>query len=160
MRSMYKIFFIMLAVAFVCVGCAKDPFQPPEEMYNPDGSIKKSLILEHVDYPRETALIIRLASYELVERAEVITPQQYEDYVRSLMEYIQSPSSTYFELFMNVQEKVEFLNNEVSGEIFILSGVLMDIGSNKIEIYEGDKILLMYHLQDHLETALYMQRNQ
>jgi len=153
-----RVVLVFVLVLFFTSCAMTGEWQPPQEMYNEDGSLKKSLILDYVDYPRETALLIRLTSYELVERAEVISPQEYEDYIRWLMDYVENPEITYFELYKEVQEKIHFLNSEVDGEIFIMSGVLVDIGTRKITILEGDKILLQMHLQDHLETALYMQR--
>ena len=82
--------FIAMSAIVILNGCgtAHKDFQPPEACITQNGTVMDSLILDHVKYPTETALVFKLTGLEVVKHSDRFTPEQYEGFVENLLKYV------------------------------------------------------------------------
>lgn len=146
---MKKLFLIFITVIFMfaflgCVG--KNTYTPPDGCVNKDGMVEKSVILEHIDYPRETALVLKTAS-------TIVASETSLSHVKEMIAVIEVTkamlgNSTYSGIASYLLDEISKLRSEYSVQLMIVTQQCQDMVNIKLPIYECDKILLRKHLNE------------
>ena len=144
-------FCLLMGALFWMQGCATldiGKYQPPQECISEDGSMKDSIILKYVDYPRETALVLKLANLEAVKHTD-LSKQDVQEFLKRMLDFLEG-EVTYAKFYQRVGAAIGLVNSYIDEEIMLLSQYANSIGQKKLPITACDKALLRKHLKEQM----------
>ncbi|MFW6001820.1 MAG: hypothetical protein ACOCQD_00610 [archaeon] len=145
---MFKII-CTICICLFALGCFPKQlpeYTIPQGCINEEGEQKPSLILEYIDYPRETALLLKLDVMALIKQDKV-THDEVLAFIEDVKEFVDT-DLYYSSLFEYVQKEIIELNKEAGVSLVLISQYFNDFRHLDTPIYECDKILIKKHLRE------------
>lgn len=135
-------------------GCAKldiGEYQPPQACLNANGTQKESVILDRFNHPRETSLVLKLATVETIKHS-LLTKAEVKEFLEQLLRVF-TEEVTYAEFYSYVASMVDWANDEAEAEIVILSQYFRSLQNIEQPITTCDVALIKKHLREQIDVV-------
>lgn len=147
---MKKLILTFIILVFMVGGCGsvKTPYHLPDGCLNDDGTQKESVILEYIEHPNETAMMLKLATTTIASEVE-------DDYVQEMINVIETANSmlentTYSDIANYLIDNISSLRSEYSTQLMIITQYAQNMVNIDIPINECDRVLMKKHFNEQI----------